>query len=110
MDRIQKALDRAKAKQSEQIVLTSPDTKKEEINRLTDDPLKLPIQNISYQQTRVAETPKEHLENNRIIAGMYGDHSLRFFVCFELKFCRKCEQTIGKHLRSPLQQQGKENL
>jgi thiamine pyrophosphate-dependent acetolactate synthase large subunit-like protein len=109
MDRIQKALDKAKAKHSEQARVVSPEAKKEKISQPVEDPLKLPIDNISYQQTRVVETAREHLEENRIIAGMYGNPQSAVFRMLRTQVLQKMRtnhwQTLA--ITSPTAGEGK---
>ncbi len=109
MDRIQKALDKAKAKHSEQARVVASEAKKEKITQPVEDPLKLPIDNISYQQTRVVETAREHLEENRIIAGMYGNPQSAVFRMLRTQVLQKMRtnhwQTLA--ITSPTAGEGK---
>jgi len=109
MDRIQKALDKAKAKHSEQAVIASSDVNKEKTVRSPEDPLKSPIDSISYQQTRVVETSRTHLENNRIIAGMYGNPQSAVFRMLRTQVLQKMRannwQTLA--ITSPTVGEGK---
>ena len=109
MDRIQKALDKAKARHSEQAAVGLSDAKKEKTSSLLEDPLKSPIDNISYQQTRVVETSRFHLEKNRIIAGMYGNPQSTVFRMLRTQVLQKMRannwQTIA--ITSPTAGEGK---
>jgi capsular exopolysaccharide synthesis family protein len=109
MDRIQKALDKAKAKHSEQAVIASSEAKKEKMASLPEDPLKSPIDNISYQQTRIVETSRDHLENNHIIAGMYGNPQSTVFRMLRTQVLQKMRannwQTLA--ITSPTAGEGK---
>jgi len=111
MDRIQKALDKAKAKHSEQTIIDAPSTstKKEKAINSPIDPLKSPIDSISYQQTRVAKTSRDHLESNRIIAGMYGNPQSTVFRMLRTQVLQKMRannwQTLA--ITSPTAGEGK---
>ncbi|MBL1321888.1 MAG: CpsD/CapB family tyrosine-protein kinase [Methylophaga sp.] len=109
MDRIQKALDKAKAKHSEQAIIDVPSTNEENAISSPIDPLKSPIDNISYQQTRVVETSRDHLESNRIIAGMYGNPQSTVFRMLRTQVLQKMRannwQTIA--ITSPTAGEGK---
>jgi protein-tyrosine kinase len=73
MDRIQKALDKAKAKHIEGDISSSPATQAEYVRVKAEDPLKSPIADIAYRQTKVVKPSNEQLETKRVIAGMYNN-------------------------------------
>ncbi len=109
MDRIQKALDKAKAKHTEQARVVVPEAKNDKNTKLAADPLKSPIENISYQQTRVKESSREHLEKNRIIAGMYNNPQSAVFRMLRTQVLQKMRtnhwQTLA--ITSPTGGEGK---
>ena len=109
MDRIQKALDKAKAKHSEQVPVTKPIATKEKSTRQVEDPLKAPISNISYSQTRVVELSTESLEDNRIISWLYNNPQSTVFRMLRTQVLQKMRannwQTLA--ITSPTAGEGK---
>lgn len=71
MDKIQKALEKAKTKHQIASVNSASNLAPKEI--FADPPLKRPIDNIHYTQTKVVEVSHKLLEENRIIAANYNN-------------------------------------
>ena len=107
MDRIQKALEKAKAKH--QVSSDNVVTGVMEKNRPIDDPLKAPIDNISYTQTKVVEVSRESLEQKRIVAGIYNNPQSAVFRMLRTQVLQKMRfndwQTIA--ITSPTSGEGK---
>jgi protein-tyrosine kinase len=107
MDRIQKALDKAKAKHSAQ------NTVNKGANGLQKpsvaDPLHSPIENISYAQTKVENISVASLENNRVIAGIYNNAQSAVFRMLRTQVLKKMRdkhwQTLA--ITSPTAGEGK---
>ncbi len=107
MDRIQKALEKAKARHQ-----ASPDNNAsyaEHKKPLVEDPLKAPIDNISYTQTKVVDVTREKLEEKRVIAGMYNNPQSAVFRMLRTQVLQKMRnsdwQTIA--ITSPTVGEGK---
>jgi len=108
MDRIQKALEKAKAKH-----LASPSNNTVIRTKLKkapiDDPLVTPIDNISYTQTKVVEVSRDTLEDNRVVAGMYNNPQSAVFRMLRTQVLQKMRandwQTIA--ITSPTAGEGK---
>ena len=108
MDRIQKALDKAKAKHS--AVAHEPvATRTEYVKPTVDDPLKAPINEIAYKQTRVVDASNVVLEENRVIAGMYNNAQSGVFRMLRTQILTKMRaknwQTLA--ITSPTAGEGK---
>lgn len=107
MDRIQKALEKAKARH--QGSPTKMPQKAEPTKEQAEDPLKAPIDNISYTQTKVVEVSRETLEDNRVIAGMYNNPQSAVFRMLRTQVLQKMRsndwQTIA--ITSPTAGEGK---
>lgn len=109
MDRIQKALDKAKANYSEQLIKTSPVTIPEYVETKVEDPLKSPITNIAYKQTKVIKSSNIQLETKRVIAGMYDNPQSAVFRMLRTQILTKMRannwQTLA--ITSPTAREGK---
>lgn len=107
MDRIQKALDKAKEKHSEQGVPTVAHSRY--VKSTVDDPLKAPITDIAYKQTKVVHSSSEQLEKKRVIAGMYNNAQSAVFRMLRTQILTKMRannwQTIA--ITSPTSGEGK---
>ncbi|EGL53337.1 CpsD/CapB family tyrosine-protein kinase [Methylophaga thalassica] len=95
MDRIQKALDKAKQKHAG--IEVEPDntviqTETQEKTSFPEDPLAPPLQNIEYTQTKVVKTPQSVLENNRVIAGHYNNPQSAVFRMLRTQVLQKMRQ------------------
>jgi capsular exopolysaccharide synthesis family protein len=108
MDRIQKALDKAKATQqqmnsAEVKPLATASTLKHE------DPLMPTIETIAYTKTRVVETSQQQLEQKRVIAGMYTNPQSAVFRMLRTQILQKMRtndwQTLA--ITSPTAGEGK---
>ena len=106
MDRIQKALDKAKAKHSEHAKLPS---KPQNVTAAVEDPLKAPITDIAYKQTKVVKSSNENLEEKRVIAGMYNNAQSAVFRMLRTQILTKMRannwQTLA--ITSPTSGEGK---
>ena len=107
MDRIQKALDKAKEKHSELGVPTVAHS--QYVKSTVDDPLKAPITDIAYKQTKVVHSSSEQLEKKRVIAGMYNNAQSAVFRMLRTQILTKMRannwQTIA--ITSPTSGEGK---
>lgn len=93
MDRIQKALDKAREKHAQQ-----PLVKKNNVNESVrgtgadhaEDPLAdNTLESISYSQTKVIDVPNSTLEKNRIIAGFYNNPQSAVFRMLRTQVLKK---------------------
>jgi len=107
MDRIQKALEKAKAKHN--VTPNNTPAQKEIRKPLVEDPLKAPIDNISYTQTKIIEVSREALEEKRVIAGIYNNPQSAVFRMMRTQVLQKMRsndwQTIA--ITSPTAGEGK---
>lgn len=107
MDRIQKALDKAKERQSvKQTEVVSPNIEEQPL------PEKAPAQsfdNISYTRTKVANIPQKVLEEKRVIAGGYANPQSAVFRMLRTHVLQKMRaknwQTLA--ITSPTAGEGK---
>lgn len=108
MDRIQKALDKAKAKHNKQSE-SQPVVAKQTTIKQVVDPLQAPIDTISYTQTKVVESSREALEQKRVIAGMYNNPQSAVFRMLRTQILKKMRdndwQTLA--ITSPTAGEGK---
>jgi capsular exopolysaccharide synthesis family protein len=108
MDRIQKALDKAKAKHNENS-LKPRSAVKNTVSLKVEDPLKPSIDAISYKQTKVIESSNEQLESQRVIAGMYNNPQSTVFRMLRTQILTKMRannwQTLA--ITSPTAGEGK---
>lgn len=109
MDRIQKALDKAKAKHSENSTVSNPIAQKKQVVARANDPLKAPVGKISYNQTRIVKSSTESLEGQRVIAGMYNNPQSAVFRMLRTQILQKMRaknwQTLA--ITSPTAGEGK---
>jgi capsular exopolysaccharide synthesis family protein len=115
MDRIQRALDKAKQKQKQTgseneleqttstVVLDALVKSKPKVSS-TDN-----IENIAYSNTRVVETSYEELEKNRVIAGMYSNPNSTVFRMLRTQVLKKMRENHFQTLAvsSPTAGEGK---
>ena len=107
MDRIQKALDKAKERQSvKQEEVVSPNIEEQPLSK------KAPAQsfdNISYTRTKVANIPQKVLEEKRVIAGGYANPQSAVFRMLRTHVLQKMRaknwQTLA--ITSPTAGEGK---
>lgn len=95
MDRIQKALDKAKRKHSETDISEVNDSVDVSItveDSLPLDPLAPSLDEIEYTQTKVIRTPASVLENNRVIAGLYNNPQSAVFRMLRTQVLQKMRQ------------------
>lgn len=111
MDRIQKALEKAKQKYAEQPA-TRPAKKTNEAvtqRNVSGESLTSPIQNISYTQTQVQESSSAALESRRVIAGHYNNPQSAVFRMLRTQVLQKMRtnrwQSLG--VTSPTAGEGK---
>lgn len=113
MDRIQKALDKAREKHAQQ-----PLVKKNNVNESVrgtgadhaEDPLAdNTLESISYSQTKVIDVPNSTLEKNRIIAGFYNNPQSAVFRMLRTQVLKKMRSNRWQTLAvtSPTAGEGK---
>jgi len=106
MDRIQKALDKAKEKHDKHTELLS---ELQDVNPVVDDPLQGNITNIVYRQTKIIKSSNEKLEKKRVIAGMYNNAQSAVFRMLRTQILTKMRannwQTLA--ITSPTSGEGK---
>jgi capsular exopolysaccharide synthesis family protein len=110
MDRIQKALDKAKAKHTasaEQLSVTAKNTASQ--RALESNAAPHQIDNIAYAQTKVETTPRELLEESRIIAGFYNNPQSAVFRMLRTQVLQKMrnEKFRSLAITSPTAGEGK---
>ena len=110
MDRIQKALEKAKQRhaQKPEPIRVEP-TKGENSVSQAEDPLAAPIESISYSQTKVVNVPNQHLERKRIIAGFYNNPQSAVFRMLRTQVLKKMRSNRWQTLAvtSPTSGEGK---
>lgn len=110
MDRIQKALEKAKQRhaQKPEPIRVEP-TKVENSVSQAEDPLAAPIESISYSQTKVVNVPNQHLERKRIIAGFYNNPQSAVFRMLRTQVLKKMRSNRWQTLAvtSPTSGEGK---
>jgi len=110
MDRIQRALDKAKEKHStNQLTSKKTAVTTEAKSTIVDDPLQSPIDAISYTHTKVVDLSREQLESQRVIAGMYNNPQSAVFRMLRTQVLKKMRdndwQTLA--ITSPTAGEGK---
>lgn len=107
MDRIQKALDKAKAKHESSA--SSQVSAKRQNERVNIEPEQRQLDNISYGKTTVENVPKESLEANRIIAGFYNNPQSAVFRMLRTQVLQKMRSEKFRSLAvtSPTAGEGK---
>lgn len=110
MDRIQKALEKAKQRhaQKPEPIRVEP-TKAENSVSQAEDPLAAPIESISYSQTKVVNVPNHQLERKRIIAGFYNNPQSAVFRMLRTQVLKKMRSNRWQTLAvtSPTAGEGK---
>lgn len=110
MDRIQKALEKAKLRhaQKPEPIRVEP-TKAENSVSQAEDPLAAPIESISYSQTKVVNVPNHQLERKRIIAGFYNNPQSAVFRMLRTQVLKKMRSNRWQTLAvtSPTSGEGK---
>lgn len=110
MDRIQKALEKAKLRhaQKPEPIRVEP-TKAENSVSQAEDPLAAPIESISYSQTKVVNVPNHQLERKRIIAGFYNNPQSAVFRMLRTQVLKKMRSNRWQTLAvtSPTAGEGK---
>ena len=109
MDRIQKALDKAREKHAQQPVLKK-NVGNIGLSKEVDDPIANNLfDNIDYSQTKVVDVPNAKLEQNRIIAGFYNNPQSAVFRMLRTQVLKKMRsnrwQTLA--ITSPTAGEGK---
>ncbi len=111
MDRIQKALDKAKEKHKHkaQSLQSQTDIAKQSKPTKAKDPLQPPIDDISYTQTKIVELSRESLERQRVIAGLYNNPQSAVFRMLRTQILKKMRDNDWKTLAitSPTAEEGK---
>lgn len=107
MDRIQKALDKAREKAATQKPPVNPVAP--QTTRPVDDPLQAPITEIEYTQTQVVPATPEQLAENRIIAGFYNNPNSAVFRMLRTQVLKKMRSNNWQTLAvtSPTAGEGK---
>lgn len=107
MDRIQKALDKAKAKHADRVQANSFASVNHE--EVTEETNLLTLDNISYVQTKVHPVSREALEANRIIAGFYNNPQSAVFRMLRTQILQKMRSENWQSLAitSPTASEGK---
>lgn len=111
MDRIQKALDKAKqnyAKSNVQNEALKNVTEPKDLN-VKDDPLKSPIEDITYSQTKVVEVNNQKLDRKRLIAGFYNNPQSAVFRMLRTQVLKQMRTNRWQSLAvtSPTEGEGK---
>lgn len=111
MDRIQKALDKAKQKYSQQPVPArkASETIQPKVQAQAD-PLEVnQLESISYSQTKVIDVPSNILEQNRIISGFYNNPQSAVFRMLRTQVLKKMRSNRWQSLAitSPTAGEGK---
>ncbi len=111
MDRIQKALDKAKqnyAKSNVQNEALKNATESKDLN-VKDDPLKSPIEDITYSQTKVVEVNNQKLDRKRLIAGFYNNPQSAVFRMLRTQVLKQMRTNRWQSLAvtSPTEGEGK---
>ena len=110
MDRIQKALEKAKQRhaQKPEPIRVEP-TKSDDRASQHEDPLAAPIESISYSQTKVVNVPNHQLERKRIIAGFYNNPQSAVFRMLRTQVLKKMRSNRWQTLAvtSPTAGEGK---
>lgn len=109
MDRIQKALDKAREKHAQQPVVEK-NNENRRLSKNVEDPIAdNTLEAIDYSQTRVVEVPNSKLEQNRIIAGFYNNPQSAVFRMLRTQVLKKMRsnrwQTLA--ITSPTSGEGK---
>jgi len=110
MDRIQKALEKAKQRhaQKPEPIRVEPTQSDNGISQ-AEDPLAAPIESISYSQTKVVNVPNHQLERKRIIAGFYNNPQSAVFRMLRTQVLKKMRSNRWQTLAvtSPTAGEGK---
>ena len=114
MDRIQKALDKAKQRHAEAVTkpeVIAPEKAASDAgskNKATD-PLIAPIDSIEYSQTKVVNVSNEQLDRKRLIAGFYNNSQSAVFRMLRTQVLKKMRGNNWQSLAvtSPTEGEGK---
>lgn len=106
MDRIQKALDKAKARHLDP---ASQPAAQANNKAVIVEPTINKIDNISYAKTAVKKVPREYLEDNRIVAGFYNNPQSAVFRMLRTQVLQKMRSKKFRSLAvtSPTAGEGK---
>lgn len=112
MDRIQKALDKAKqryASTNAEVQTNTTETSVDAAQKPAVDPLQPTFESITYSQTSVVEVPTNVLEKNRIIAGFYNNPQSPVFRMLRTQVLKKMRANRWQSLAitSPTAGEGK---
>ncbi|MCC5796261.1 MAG: CpsD/CapB family tyrosine-protein kinase [Methylophaga sp.] len=107
MDRIQKALDKAREKAASQPAPVR--TPSQQQPSLPEDPLESPITDIEYTQTKVVPASADQLAEKRIIAGLYNNPNSAVFRMLRTQVLKKMRSNNWQTLAvtSPTAGEGK---
>jgi len=112
MDRIQKALDKAKQKNAQQQDTPVPVKKSEKVkvaDAVIPDPFQQGPENIAYSQTAVVNVSEPEMEKNRIIANQYNDPNSAVFRMLRTQVLKKMRENDWQSIAitSPTAKEGK---
>jgi len=109
MDRIQKALDKAKEAQKSQAVEASTVVQKTTPNGQLEPEVTAELDSIAYTKTKVIDVSADQLADNRVIAGQYSNHQSGVFRMLRTQVLQKMRannwQTLA--ITSPTAGEGK---
>ncbi|EMR14347.1 tyrosine-protein kinase Wzc [Methylophaga lonarensis MPL] len=106
MDRIQKALDKAREKAASEPAVSPVNRPQPQV---AEDPLQAPITDIEYTQTQVVPATPDQLAENRIIAGFYNNPNSAVFRMLRTQVLKKMRSNNWQTLAvtSPTAGEGK---
>ena len=112
MDRIQKALDKAKQKNAQQQDTPVPVKKSEKVkvaDAVIPNPFQQGPENIAYSQTAVVNVSEPEMEKNRIIANQYNDPNSTVFRMLRTQVLKKMRENDWQSIAitSPTAKEGK---
>lgn len=107
MDRIQKALDKAKANYASKMSVENGNSPRQKL--LTEETVSNDFENIAYTKTKVVDVSLEDLALNRIIAGQYNNPQSGVFRMLRTQVLQKMRANNWKTLAitSPTAGEGK---
>jgi len=109
MDRIQKALDKAKEAQKSQTVEPTVVAQKAKPNKQVEPEITAELDSIAYTKTKVVDVSADQLAENRVIAGQYSNYQSGVFRMLRTQVLQKMRsnnwQTLA--ITSPTAGEGK---
>ncbi|MBL1457694.1 MAG: CpsD/CapB family tyrosine-protein kinase [Methylophaga sp.] len=111
MDRIQKALDKAKQNYAKTNIQNQASRNVSDQRDLKgkEDPLKSPIEDINYSKTKVVEVSNQRLDRRRLIAGFYNNPQSAVFRMLRTQVLKQMRSNRWQSLAvtSPTEGEGK---